>query len=112
MPMYQYFCEENGESVEVFHSMRESISTWGELCQAAGRPPGQTPVDTAVERIIYPVGLAMPAGNAKLKEMGFTKLVKRDQGVYENVTATDGEKRYMTRGDASSVPSFHKKIRD
>ncbi len=112
MPMYQYYCATNGESVEVFHSMSEELSTWGELCEAAGLPIGETAPESAVERILYPVGLAMPQGNAKLKELGFTKLVKRDTGVYENVTATDNEKRYMTRGDASSVPSFHKKIRD
>jgi hypothetical protein len=112
MPMYQYYCERNGESVEVVHSMREIISTWGELCEAAGRPLGETPRETSVERILYPVGVSSPQGNSKLKELGFTKLVKRDEGVYENVTAADGEKRYMKRGDASSLPSFHKKIRD
>lgn len=112
MPMYQYYCETNGESVEVFHSMRETLTTWGELCEAAGRSPGETPKESAVERILYPVGVSMPQGNSKLKELGFTKLVKRDEGVYENVTAIDGEKKYMKRGDASSLPSFHKKIRD
>jgi hypothetical protein len=32
--------------------------------------------------------------------------------VYENVTATGSEKRYMKAGDASSLPHLHKKIGD
>jgi hypothetical protein len=38
--------------------------------------------------------------------------VKRDNGVYENVTALDGEKRYMRRGDPESLPHLHKKVGD
>jgi hypothetical protein len=30
--------------------------------------------------------------NAELKNMGFTKLVRRDKGVYENVTGGEGPK--------------------
>ena len=47
-----------------------------------------------------------------LKNAGFTKLVRRDRGVYENVTALDGEKRYMEAGDKASLPHIHKKVRD
>ena len=54
----------------------------------------------------------MRVGNSTLKEKGFTKLVKRDEGVYENVTASGDEARYMIAGDASTVPHLHKKIRD
>ena len=51
-------------------------------------------------------------GNAELKNLGLTKLVKRDSGVYENVTATDGEKRYMRHDDPDSLPHIHKKVGD
>ena len=44
--------------------------------------------------------------------MGFTKLVKRDEGVYENVTAVDGEARYMKRDDPSTLPHLKKKVGD
>ncbi len=54
----------------------------------------------------------VPTGNSTLKEKGFTKLVKRDEGVYENVTANDGEARYMKAGDAETLPHLHKKIGD
>ena len=38
--------------------------------------------------------------------MGFTKLVKRDDGVYENVTRLPGESRYMEKGKADTLPLF------
>lgn len=112
MPVYAYHCAANDRTVEVFHSMKEDLTTWGEVCEQAAVPLGETDPDAAVERILYPVGLAKPAGDAKLKEMGFTKLVRRDKGVYENVTATDGESRYMRADDPKSVPNIKKRIRD
>ncbi len=112
MPIYEYFCEANGESVEVAHSMKEDLFTWGEVCARARRPLGDTPKDTPVERILFAASLATPNGPAKLKELGFTKLVRRDKGVYENVTANDGEKRYMTSDDPSSAPDLSKKNLD
>jgi hypothetical protein len=112
MPIYAYFCGANGATVEVMHSMREDLSTWGEVCDRTGRELEGTPPDAAVERVLFPCGIAAPAGDAKLKELGFTKLVRRDKGVYENVTAHDGEKRYMTSNDPSSVPNFSKRVRD
>ena len=43
---------------------------------------------------------------------GFTKLVKRDDGVYENVTARNGDSRYMERGKPETVPDLSKTITD
>ena len=56
--------------------------------------------------------VVLPVGNSQLKNAGFTKLVKRDHGVYENVTATGGESRYMKAGDNGSLPELARKIRD
>ena len=110
MPNYDYFCEENGKTVEVNHGIKTKLSTWGEVCFTAQIPLGDTDFSAPVRRVIHPVGINIPVGNSKLKETGFTKLVKRDDGVYENVTAQDGEKRYMNAGDPSSIPHLHKKI--
>jgi hypothetical protein len=44
--------------------------------------------------------------------MGFTKLVRRDDGVYENVTARDGDSRYMLRDKPETMPNLKKTIRD
>ncbi len=112
MPVYAYYCAANETTVEVAHSMKDDLTTWGEVCARAEHPVGDTDPEASVERILYAPGLAMPAGDAKLKEMGFTKLVRRDKGVYENVTATDGEKRYMRADDPSSVPNIKKRIGD
>jgi predicted nucleic acid-binding Zn ribbon protein len=112
MPVYAYFCAANGETLEVVHSMKEDLGTWGDVCDRAGREAGATPRTAAVERIIYPVGVSVPMSNSKLKELGFTKLVRREKGVYENVTRAEGDKKYMTADDPSSVPDFSKRIGD
>lgn len=110
MPNYDYFCETNGKTVEVYHGINTKLKTWGEVCFAAQAPLGDTDVLAPVRLVIRPVAISVPISNSKLKEVGFTKLVKRDNGVYENVTATGGEKRYMKAGDKSSLPHIHKKI--
>jgi hypothetical protein len=112
MPLYRYQCLANGEVRDVRHGMREDVPTWGELCALLGEPAGDTDPSAPVERILFPVGLAAPRGDAELKSMGFTKLVRREKGVYENVTALDGEKRYVSADDASSVPDFRRRKLD
>lgn len=59
MPTYDYHCEQNARTVSVQHSMKEKISTWGDLCQRAGIEPGSTPANAEVERIISG-GIALP----------------------------------------------------
>lgn len=112
MPTYEYLCEHNGQVVRVKHPMSIVIRNWGELCFAAQVPLGDTAFETPVRKKMSAAAIAIPAGNSTLKNAGFTKLVKRDNGVYENVTATGSEKRYMRAGDATSLPHLHKKIGD
>ncbi len=110
MPTYDYFCEDNDEIVEVHHGINDKLKTWGEICYTAQIPLGDTNVLAPVRLVIRPVAISFPTGNSRLKENGFTKLVKRDDGVYENVTASGSEKKYMKAGDKSSLPHLHKKI--
>jgi len=112
MPFYDYYCADNNRTVEVNHSINIDLKTWGEVCFAAQIPMGGTEFTAPVRKIIHPPYISIPITNSKLKEVGFTKLVKRDKGIYENVTALDGEKRYMKAGDPSSIPHFRKKVRD
>lgn len=112
MPTYDYYCPENGKTVEVIHGFNEKITTWAELCETAGVDQAGTPGDTPVKKVITAPNLNFPKTTSELKNMGFTKLVRRDKGVYENVTANEGEKRYMTADDPSSVPDLSKKISD
>ena len=112
MPLYEYECEANGQVVEVRHKMAERIRNWGELCFAAQIPIGDTDFDAPVRKRMSAAAIAIPTGNSTLKNAGFTKLVKRDKGVYENVTATGSEERYMKAGDPASMPHLHKKVGD
>ncbi len=112
MPAYDYFCEANGKTIEVVHTIHVTLNTWGELCYVAQIPLGDTDPLAPVRKVISAPAISIPAGNSTLKEKGFTKLVKRDHGVYENVTALDGEKRYMKAGDPASIPDLKRKIED
>ena len=112
MPIYEYTCEANGETVEVKHGMDYIIRNWGELCFAAQMPLGDTEFEAPVKKILSAVAISLPTGNSALKNAGFTKLVKRDDGVYENVTATGDEHRYMEAGKPETRPHLHKKIGD
>ena len=113
MPRYDYFCEANGEVVEVSHSINQKLQTWGEVCAGSGHALGAVDGSEPVSRIITSAPMAnTPMGNSGLKNLGFTKLVKRDDGVYENVTRSGTEQRYMTSGDKASAPHLHKKHRE
>lgn len=66
-----------------------------------------------VRRLICPpMSIKSPTSNSDLKNMGFTKLVKRDKGVYENVTATDKESKIFEAGKPETMPDLKSKIRD
>ena len=112
MPVYDYFCEENGKTVAVKHDMETVLSTWGEVCYAAQVSLGETEFLAAVRKVLSVPNISIPVANSTLKNLGFTKLVKRGDGVYENVTRTGDEPRYMQAGDKSSLPHFSKKITD
>lgn len=113
MPAYDYYCKANDQTIEVNHPIGAALSTWLELCYVTGRPLGDTDPLASVHKVMKTApAVSVTVFNSELKNAGFTKLVKRDAGVYENVTAMDQEKRYMIKGDPSSVPQLHHKIRD
>lgn len=111
MPCYSYFCEANQKLVLVDHPSDTVLKTWGELCYVKQIPVEDDP-SSPIKKIITPPNISITPSNADLKALGFTKLVKRDEGVYENMTALEHEKRYMVAGDASTVPDITKKIQD
>lgn len=65
-----------------------------------------------VKKLISRVSISTPKTNSELRELGFTKLVRRDDGVYENVTAREGESRVMYRDRPETIPNLKKTIRD
>ena len=111
MPCYSYFCETNQKLVLVEHPMDTVLRTWGEVCYVKQLPVEGDP-SAPVKKIITPPNISITPSNAELKSLGFTKLVKRDEGVYENLTALDHEERYMVSGNAESIPDLKSKISD
>ena len=63
-------------------------------------------------QIISQISISCPKSDGELRDLGFTKLVKRDDGVYENVTARDGDSRYMERGKPDTIPDLSKTVSD
>jgi len=104
MPRYEYEHLEQpcalGAIFEVEQSMRDRPLTRCPRCN--GR----------VHKIVSRINVSTPRSNAELRDMGFTKLVKRDDGVYENVTRRGGDKRYMLRDKPETIPDLGKTVRD
>ena len=113
MPRYDYYCPANDRVVEVRHGADELLQTWGEVRERAGLEAGDaTPADAAVERVIHAPALSFPRGDAQLKNLGFTKLVRRDSGVYENVTASGNESRIVDADNPAAGLNLGKKVGD
>ena len=113
MPVYEYFCEDNGRTVELSHPLDAQLSIWGEVCYVAQIALDDTDPMAPVHRVLTRApGTIVATSNSEYRNLGFTKLVKRDNGVYENVTAVDGEKRYMKADDPGSLPHFNRKVGD
>ena len=52
MPFYDYYCEANGKTVEVFHAMQVRLKTWGDVCHAVGQEGGDTAENAKVIRLV------------------------------------------------------------
>ena len=62
MPTYEYYCETNGESIDVIHSMQVELTTWGELCELAEIDCGATPTDSTILRQLSAIASLIPKG--------------------------------------------------
>lgn len=104
MPVYEYAHDEKacelGQEFELTQSIKDDAL---KVCPRCGG---------AVRRLISRPFISTPQGDSDLKNLGFTKLVKRDTGVYENVTRHEGESRYMVQGQPDTVPKFKDRISD
>ena len=104
MPFYDYEHTEGscalGNVFEVRQSIHDKPFT---RCPECKKP---------VKRLLSVVGISAPKTNSELRDLGFTKLVKRDDGVYENVTARNNESRYMEKGKPETMPDISKIISD
>ena len=104
MPVYEYEHVDDpctvGKTFEITQSLEDHALKRCPHCQGI------------VRRILSLTNISTPKGNSELRDMGFTKLVKRDDGVYENVTRRDGDSRYMVRGKPDTIPDITKTISD
>ncbi len=62
MPTYEYYCEANGKTVDVIHSMTRELETWGEVCELAEIDAGDTPTESTVIRQLSAMSSLMPKG--------------------------------------------------
>jgi len=104
MPIYEYLhlkgrCP-RGQVIEVEQPIHDEPLT---RCPFCGQP---------VRKLISRINISTPKTNSELRDMGFTKLVRRDDGVYENVTARDEESKVMHRDRPETYPNLKKTIRD
>lgn len=107
MPIYDYKaseghpgCEHCRDGFSHFQKMSDAALT---ACPKCGGP---------VSKQLAAVGLSLPKTASTLKNLGFTKLVKREEGVYENITRTGDEARYMIRDKPETMPNIKGKIAD
>ena len=102
MPIYEYEHVDTSCSLGKVFDFKQSIKDkpLAKCPQCAG----------AVNKIISRINISCPKTNSELRDLGFTKVVKRDDGVYENVTARDKDSRYMVKGKPETVPDLSKTI--
>jgi len=65
-----------------------------------------------VERQLAAAAIRPRKFNCELKDLGFTKLVRVDDGVFENVTRRPGEEKYVDRRRPETFPALGKTIKD
>ena len=102
MPVYEYEHQEGSCTLGKVFDYKQTISEK----QLSRCPHCSGPVHKIISRI----NISCPKTNSELRDLGFTKLVKRDDGVYENMTARDGDSRYMVKGKPETIPNLAKTI--
>jgi len=102
MPVYEYEHQEKPCALGKVFDYKQTISEKQlNRCPQCSGP---------VQKIISRINISCPKSNSELRDLGFTKLVKRDDGVYENMTARDGDSRYMVKGKSETIPDLGKTI--
>ena len=104
MPVYEYEHKNTPCSLGQVFEIEQSINDKPlKHCPQCAGP---------IKKLISRININCPKSNSELRDLGFTKLVRRDDGVYENVTARDGDSRYMRSGKTETIPDLSKTITD
>jgi len=102
MPVYEYEHQEEPCTLGKVFDYKQPISAKQLTCCPHCSGP--------VQKIISRINISCPKTNSELRDLGFTKLVKRDDGVYENMTARGKDRRYMVKGKPETIPNLAKTI--
>ncbi len=65
-----------------------------------------------VERRLAAASLRTRKFDCELKDLGFTKLVRVDEGLFENRTRRYGEDKYVNRRAPQTFPNLKKTVKD
>jgi hypothetical protein len=65
-----------------------------------------------VERVLSAPHIKKRLFDSELRDKGFTKLVRVDDGLFEHVTRRDGEPKYVDRRRPETFPILEKTIKD
>ena len=104
MPIYEY--EHIGKSCKLgkqFEMVQSMADNPLKKCPECGGK---------IKKLISSTNISTPKTNSELRDLGFTKLVRRDDGVYENVTARGGDKKMVLKDKPDTLPNLSKTITD
>ena len=104
MPIYEYEHVGNGCRLGKNFEHVQSISS-----EKLNRCPE---CNAPVRRLISLFTVSTPKTNSDLKNLGFTKLVRKDNGAYEHVTATGKESKIWDARKPETMPDLKSKIGD
>lgn len=89
MPVYEYSHRDTETSCVkglLFEEIQSISAEKLHMCPECGQE---------IFRVLSATRTMTSVGESQLKNNGFAKLVRRDKGLYENVTAQEGEKRFL-----------------
>jgi hypothetical protein len=106
MPFYSYEHQEDNPacghnpSFEIDQPTRDLPLL---VCPWCGKP---------VRRVLGTPMIKKRQFDCELRDKGFTKLVRVDDGLYENKTRRQGEEKYVDRRKPETLPKLEKTIQD
>ncbi|MDR1657897.1 MAG: zinc ribbon domain-containing protein [Deltaproteobacteria bacterium] len=106
MPIYTYQHSKDNpdcEHVPTFDFEQMSRDFPLSVCPWCGKP---------VDRLLSTPTIKKKLFDCELRDKGFTKLVRVDDGLYENMTRRAGEDKYVDRRRPETLPHLEKTIED